>query len=128
MPETSAVFERITTWLDGLRKAVVSLAITIAAGVLVVVVIREVYREGIAIDPVIIQVASADDAPKPELAAQQIAKNIDLSGRASASGASSMSIRLPAPSTCRSRARPSRSAPAFARSPSCSASAAPRSA
>jgi hypothetical protein len=46
MPETSAVFERITTWLDGLRKAVVSLAITIAAGVLVVVVIREVYREG----------------------------------------------------------------------------------
>jgi tetratricopeptide (TPR) repeat protein len=76
------VFERITTWLDGLRKAVVSLAITIAVGILVVVVIREVYREGIAIDPVIIQVASASDAPKPELAAQQIAKNIDLVQRA----------------------------------------------
>ncbi len=82
MPDTSAVFQRITTWLDGLRKAVVSLAITIAVGILVVVVIREVYREGIAIDPVIIQVASASDAPKPELAAQQIAKNIDLVQRA----------------------------------------------
>jgi tetratricopeptide (TPR) repeat protein len=82
MADTSAVFERITSWLDGLRKAVISLGITIAVGILVVVVIREVYREGIAIDPVIIQVASASDAPKPELAAQQIAKNIDLVQRA----------------------------------------------
>jgi hypothetical protein len=42
MPDASAVFERITSGLDGLRKAVISLAITISAGIPVVVVIREV--------------------------------------------------------------------------------------
>lgn len=82
MPDTSTLFARITAWLDGLRKAVVSLAVTIAVGILAVVVVREIYVEGIAIDPVIIQVGSASDAPKPELAAQQIAKDIDLVQRA----------------------------------------------
>jgi hypothetical protein len=82
MPDTSASFERVASWLDGLRTVVVSLFVAIAFGAFFVVVIREAHTDVIAFDPVLIQVANARDAPKPELAAQQIANYINLVQRA----------------------------------------------
>jgi tetratricopeptide (TPR) repeat protein len=77
MPDAPTRFERVANWFDGLRKVLVAAA----AGVIVVIVVAAVVRElamgGIAIDAVVVKATDTPDAPTPDLAAQQIARQID---------------------------------------------------
>lgn len=77
MPDAPTKFERVTNWFDGLRKVLVA----VGAGFIVVIVLAAIVRElamgGIAIDPVVVKATDAPDAPTPELAAQQIARQLD---------------------------------------------------
>jgi len=77
-------FDRIASWLDGLRKVVVAIAVTAAAIVVVAAIVREFAIGGIVIEPVVVKAADASDAPLPEVAAQQIARHLDRIQRAGA--------------------------------------------
>jgi hypothetical protein len=77
--------EALARWFEVLRKMTVSVAITLAVGVVIVLIVREVNSDGIAIDPVIVQISDPKEGATPELAARQIAKHIDLMQRASPS-------------------------------------------
>ena len=74
--------QSFANWLELIRKVAVSLAVIVAIGVVAVVVVREASSDGIVIDPVIVQLPDLKSAPTPDLAAQQIAKNIDFIQRA----------------------------------------------
>ena len=80
-----ATTQTFANWLDLIRKVTVSLAVTLGISVVVILIVREVFREGIIIDPVIVQLPDLKTAPTPDLAAQQIARNIDLIQRAGVS-------------------------------------------
>lgn len=77
MPDAPTRFERVANWFDGLRKVLVA----VGAGAIVVIVLAAIVRElamgGIAIDPVVVKATDTPDAPTPELAAQQIARQLD---------------------------------------------------
>ncbi len=77
MPDTPTRFERVANWFDGLRKVLVA----VGAGVIVVIVLAAIVRElamgGIVIDAVVVKATDTPDAPTPELAAQQIARQLD---------------------------------------------------
>jgi len=77
MPDAPTRFERVANWFDGLRKVLVA----VSAGAIVVIVLAAIVRElamgGIAIDPVVVKATDTPDAPTPELAAQQIARQLD---------------------------------------------------
>ena len=77
MPDAPTRFERVANWFDGLRKVLVA----VGAGVIVLIVVAAIVRElamgGIAIDPVVVKATDTPDAPTPELAAQQIARQLD---------------------------------------------------
>ncbi len=77
-------FDRIASWLDGLRKVVVAIAVTAAAIVVVAAIVREFAIGGIVIEPVVVKATDASDAPLPEVAAQQIARHLDRIQRAGA--------------------------------------------
>jgi hypothetical protein len=78
MPDTPTRFERVANWFDGLRKVLVAAG----AGVIVVIVVAAIVRElamgGLAIDAVVVKATDTPDAPTPDLAAQQIARQLDL--------------------------------------------------
>ena len=77
-----ATTQSLADWLELIRKVTVSLAVIVAIGVVAILIVREVFREGIIIDPVIVQPPDGHSAPTPDLAAQQIARQIDLIQRA----------------------------------------------
>ena len=84
MPDTPTRFERIANWFDGLRKVLVALAVSVAVIVVVAAVVRELAMGGIAIDAVVVKATDTPDAPTPELAAQQIARQLDRIQRSGA--------------------------------------------
>lgn len=74
-----AIFESFSRWLELVRKVTVSVAVTIGVVLVVVLVFREVWwKDGIVVEPVIVQLPDRKDAPTSELASQQIAKYIDF--------------------------------------------------
>lgn len=80
-PKTTAfaAFESLSRWLEVVRKVTVSLAVTAGVLLVVVLVFREVWwKDGIVVEPVIVQLPDRKDAPTSELASQQIAKYIDF--------------------------------------------------
>lgn len=78
-PRTTAfsAFEAFSRWLEVIRKVTVSVAVTIGVGLVVVLVFREIWKDGIVIEPVIVQLPDLKGAPTSDLASQQIAKHID---------------------------------------------------
>jgi tetratricopeptide (TPR) repeat protein len=80
-----ATTQSLADWLELIRKVTVSLAVIVGIGVVAILIVREVFREGIIIDPVIVQPPEGHSAPTPDLAAQQIARQIDLIQRAGVS-------------------------------------------
>jgi tetratricopeptide (TPR) repeat protein len=70
-------FDRVANWFDGLRKAAVAVAVVVAGVVAAAAIIREMAMGGIVIDPVAVKASDRPDAPTPELAAQQIARQLD---------------------------------------------------
>src|SRR5262245_1229227 len=80
-PKTTAfaAFESFSRWLEVIRKVTVSGAVTVGVLLVVVLVFREVWwKDGIVVEPVIVQLPDRKDAPTSELASQQIAKYIDF--------------------------------------------------
>jgi tetratricopeptide (TPR) repeat protein len=77
MPDTPTRFEHVANWFDGLRKVLLA----VGAGAIVIIVVAAIVRElamgGIAIDAVVVKATDTPDAPTPELAAQQIARQLD---------------------------------------------------
>ena len=65
--------------MELIRKVTLSLAVTIGVILVVVLIVREVWKDGIIIEPVIVQLPEVKGAPTSELASQQIAKHIDHS-------------------------------------------------
>jgi tetratricopeptide (TPR) repeat protein len=80
-----ATTQTLANWLDLVRRVTLSLAVILGITVVVILVAREVFRQGIIIDPVIVQLPDVRSAPTPDLAAQQIARDIDLIQRAGVS-------------------------------------------
>jgi tetratricopeptide (TPR) repeat protein len=80
-----ATTQSLANGLELIRKVTISLAVIVGIGVLAIVVVREVFREGIIIDPVIVQLPEVPGAPLPDLVAQQVARNIDVIQRAGVS-------------------------------------------
>jgi hypothetical protein len=78
-PRVTAIsmFEAFSRWLEAIRKVTISVAVTIGVGLVVVLVFREVWKDGIVIEPVIVQLPDLKGAPTSDLASQQIAKHID---------------------------------------------------
>ncbi len=64
--------------MELIRKVTLSLAVTIGVILVVVLIVREVWKDGIIIEPVIVQLPEVKGAPTSELASQQIAKHIDF--------------------------------------------------
>jgi|EndMetStandDraft_8_1072994.scaffolds.fasta_scaffold32005_2 tetratricopeptide (TPR) repeat protein len=77
-----AAMEGLAKWLELIRKVSVSLAVVVAVGVAAVVIVRETSEEGIVIDPILVFSGEFKDGLTPELAAQQVAKQIDAIQRA----------------------------------------------
>jgi tetratricopeptide (TPR) repeat protein len=80
-----ATTQSVANWLELIRKVTLSLAVILGVGLVVILIVREVFREGITIDPVIVQLPEMKAAPTPDLVAQQIAKYIDVIQRAGVS-------------------------------------------
>jgi tetratricopeptide (TPR) repeat protein len=77
MPDTPTRFERIANWFDGLRKVLVAVGVGAIVVIVLAAIVRELAMGGIAIDPVVVKATDTPDAPTPELAAQQIARQLD---------------------------------------------------
>jgi tetratricopeptide (TPR) repeat protein len=77
MPDAPTRFERVANWFDGLRKVLVAAGVGAIVIVVLAAIVRELAMGGIAIDPVVVKATDAPDAPTPELAAQQIARQLD---------------------------------------------------
>jgi tetratricopeptide (TPR) repeat protein len=76
-PTAFSMFEGFSRWLEVIRKVTISVAVTIGVCLVVVLVFREVWKDGIVIEPVIVQLPDLKGAPTSDLASQQIAKHID---------------------------------------------------
>lgn len=77
MPDTPTRFERVANWFDGLRKVLVAAGVGAIVVIVLAAIVRELAMGGIAIDSVVVKATDAPDAPTPELAAQQIARQLD---------------------------------------------------
>ena len=77
MPDTPTRFERVSNWFDGLRKVLVGAGVGAIVIIVLAAIVRELAMGGIAIDPVVVKATDTPDAPTPELAAQQIARQLD---------------------------------------------------
>ena len=73
-----AVMETLSKWLEQIRKVTVSLAVVFGVGVVAILIVREVSKEGIVVEPVVVQLPDLKTAPTPDLAAQQIAASLNL--------------------------------------------------
>ena len=118
------MFEAFSSWLDGSARSWCSVAVTIGVCLVVVAGLPRVWKDGIVIEPVIVQLPDLKGAPTPDLASQQIAKHIDYIQKAGVGewrklhvdqGSNPIDLQVPgrAAHAC---------APACARSPPCSAS------
>jgi tetratricopeptide (TPR) repeat protein len=77
MPDAPTRFERVANWFDGLRKVLVAAGVGAIVVIVLAAIVRELAMGGIAIDPVVVKATDTPDAPTPELAAQQIARQLD---------------------------------------------------
>ena len=77
MPDTPTRFERVANWFDGLRKVLVGAGVGAIVIIVLTAIVRELAMGGIAIDPVVVKATDTPDAPTPDLAAQQIARQLD---------------------------------------------------
>jgi tetratricopeptide (TPR) repeat protein len=77
MPDAATRFERVANWFDGLRKVLVAAGVGAIVVIVLAAIVRELAMGGIAIDPVVVKATDTPDAPTPELAAQQIARQLD---------------------------------------------------
>jgi len=77
-PTAFETFEGFSRWMDLIRKVTLSLAVTVGVIVVAILIVREVWKDGIIIEPVIVQLPDVKGAPTSELASQQIAKHIDF--------------------------------------------------
>jgi tetratricopeptide (TPR) repeat protein len=77
MPDAPTKFERVANWFDGLRKVLVAGGAGAVVVIAVAAIVRELAMGGLAIDPVVVKATNTPDAPTPELAAQQIARQLD---------------------------------------------------
>lgn len=77
MPDAPTRFERVANWFDGLRKVLVAVGVGVIVVIVLAAIVRELAMGGIAIDPVVVKATDTPDAPTPELAAQQIARQLD---------------------------------------------------
>jgi tetratricopeptide (TPR) repeat protein len=77
MPDAPTTFERVANWFDGLRKVLVAAGVGAIVVIVLAAIVRELAMGGIAIDPVVVKATDTPDAPTPELAAQQIARQLD---------------------------------------------------
>jgi tetratricopeptide (TPR) repeat protein len=77
MPDTPTRFERVANWFDGLRKVLVAAGVGAIVIIVLAAIVRELAMGGIAIDPVVVKATDSPDAPTPEIAAQQIARQLD---------------------------------------------------
>lgn len=73
-----AIMEMLSKWLEQIRKVTVSLAVVVAVGIVAVLVLREVSKEGMIVEPVVVQLPDLRTAPTPDLAAEQIAASLNL--------------------------------------------------
>ncbi|GEP53801.1 tetratricopeptide repeat protein [Reyranella soli] len=77
MPDAPTKFERVANWFDGLRKVLVAGGAGAVVVIAAAAIVRELAMGGLAIDPVVVKATNTPDAPTPELAAQQIARQLD---------------------------------------------------
>lgn len=73
-----AVMETLSKWLEQIRKVTVSVAVIVGVVIVAVLVMREVSKEGMIVEPVVVQLPDLRTAPTPDLAAQQIAATLNL--------------------------------------------------
>ena len=73
-----AAVEALSRCLEQIRKVTVSVAVIVGVAIVAILVIREVSKEGMVVDPVIVQLPDLRTAPTPDLAAQQIAASLNL--------------------------------------------------
>lgn len=73
-----AVMETLSKWLEQIRKVTVSLAVVFGVSVVAILVLREVSKEGIVVEPVVVQLPDLKAAPTPDIAAQHIAASLNL--------------------------------------------------
>lgn len=71
-------FEQMTNGFDGFRKGVMAIGAAFIVIVVLAAIARELAMGGMVIDPVVVKATNTPDAPTPELAAQQIARQLDL--------------------------------------------------
>ena len=84
MPDAPTRFERVGNWFDGLRKVLMAFGMGVIVVIVLAAIVRELAMGGIAIDPVVVKATDTPDAPTPELAAQQIARQLDRIQRSGA--------------------------------------------
>lgn len=77
-------FEGLAKWLDVVRKIAVSLVVIVAVAIATVLLVREMRKQALAIDPVIVELLDLKEAMTPELAAQTLAKHLDAIQRSGA--------------------------------------------
>ncbi|MGD9884131.1 MAG: tetratricopeptide repeat protein [Reyranella sp.] len=70
--------ETLSKWLEQIRKVTVSAAVVLGVVIVAVLVVREVSKEGMIVEPVVVQLPDLKSAPTPDLAAQQIAASLNL--------------------------------------------------
>jgi tetratricopeptide (TPR) repeat protein len=68
----------LSKWLEQIRKVTVSVAVVVGVGIVAILVVREVSKEGMIVEPVVVQLPDLKTAPTPDLAAQQIATSLNL--------------------------------------------------
>src|SRR5262249_10801591 len=73
-----AALETLSKWLEQIRKVTVSVAVIAGVGIMAILVVREVSKEGMIVEPVGVQLPDLKTAPTPDLAAQQIAASLNL--------------------------------------------------
>ena len=81
-----AIMETLAKWLEQIRKVTVSLAVVFGVSVVAILVVREVSKEGIVVEPVVVQLPDLKAAPTPDLAAQQRANPGGAGGGAGRAG------------------------------------------
>ncbi|MFO1158345.1 MAG: hypothetical protein U1E60_05870 [Reyranellaceae bacterium] len=73
-PQTAfSIMETVSRWLEQIRKFTVSVAVVFGVTVVAILVVREVTKEGMIVEPVVVQLPDIKSAPTADLAAQQIA-------------------------------------------------------
>jgi len=73
-----AALETLARWLEQIRKVTISVAVIVGVAIVAILVIREVSKEGMIVEPVVVQLPDLRTAPTPDLAAQQIAASLNL--------------------------------------------------